>query len=105
MEPSERYLSKKIEDWRHTDLKKVANQQFLTSFGEISDVFEVPPTMEYFYRFMRKKLHILMDDDSRPSGGKWNFDAENRSFDPHHYPDTLTMGDLCPESQDLWRRA
>ena len=33
--------------------------------------------MEYFYREMRRKCHILMDVD-QPIGGKWNFDAENR---------------------------
>lgn len=35
--------------------------------------------MEFFYREMRKKYHVLMFD-SLPEGGKWNFDAENRNF-------------------------
>jgi len=34
--------------------------------------------METFYRHMRKRLGILMDGDA-PSGGKWNFDAKNRT--------------------------
>jgi len=34
-------------------------------------------TMEYFYREMRKKYSILMQDD-KPVGDKWNFDSENR---------------------------
>ena len=33
--------------------------------------------MEYFYREMRKKYSVLMDDDA-PAGGQWNYDAENR---------------------------
>ena len=33
--------------------------------------------MEFFYRHMRKKTGILMED-IQPLGGKWNFDAENR---------------------------
>ncbi|APG63162.1 cryptochrome/photolyase family protein [Sphingorhabdus lutea] len=33
--------------------------------------------MEYFYRDMRRKTGLLMDDD-KPVGGKWNFDTENR---------------------------
>ena len=33
--------------------------------------------MEYFYREMRKKYNILMDG-SKPEGGKWNYDSENR---------------------------
>jgi len=33
--------------------------------------------MEYFYRDMRRKSGLLMEDD-KPAGGQWNFDAENR---------------------------
>jgi deoxyribodipyrimidine photolyase-related protein len=33
--------------------------------------------MEYFYREMRKKTGLLMEN-SDPAGGKWNFDSENR---------------------------
>ena len=33
--------------------------------------------MEYFYREMRRKYSILMDNDG-PIGGQWNYDAENR---------------------------
>ncbi|MEL6739535.1 MAG: cryptochrome/photolyase family protein [Planctomycetota bacterium] len=34
-------------------------------------------TMEYFYRAMRKRLGVLMDD-GEPEGGTWNLDKENR---------------------------
>lgn len=34
-------------------------------------------TMEYFYRMMRKRLHILMDQ-GEPVGAAWNFDKQNR---------------------------
>ena len=33
--------------------------------------------LEYFYRMMRKRHDILMDQD-QPIGGQWNYDAENR---------------------------
>ena len=33
--------------------------------------------MEYFYREMRRKYSILMDQDG-PIGGQWNYDSENR---------------------------
>lgn len=33
--------------------------------------------MEYFYREMRRKTGLLMEDGD-PAGGKWNYDAENR---------------------------
>ncbi len=37
--------------------------------------------MEFFYRVMRKKHHVLMEGkkgSAEPIGGQWNFDAENR---------------------------
>jgi deoxyribodipyrimidine photolyase-related protein len=34
--------------------------------------------MEYFYREMRRKTGLLLDDSGEPLGGTWNLDAENR---------------------------
>jgi len=34
--------------------------------------------MEFFYREMRRRYHVLLDADGRPEGGTWNFDADNR---------------------------
>jgi len=56
--------------------------------------------LEFFYREMRRKTGVLMED-GQPVGGSWNFDAENRgSFDkngpvdlppPRRFkPDSLT---------------
>lgn len=36
------------------------------------------PRMEFFYRMMRARHGVLMDGDA-PAGGRWNFDADNRS--------------------------
>ncbi len=33
--------------------------------------------MEFFYREMRRRYAILMDEDA-PAGGRWNYDPENR---------------------------
>ncbi|MGB3408966.1 MAG: cryptochrome/photolyase family protein [Jannaschia sp.] len=33
--------------------------------------------MEWFYRDMRRKTGLMMDDDG-PAGGKWNYDHDNR---------------------------
>ncbi|MFM1959137.1 MAG: hypothetical protein RL588_654 [Pseudomonadota bacterium] len=54
--------------------------------------------MEFFYREMRRRTGLLMEGDA-PAGGRWNFDAENRSppagglFLPEplrHAPDAVT---------------
>ena len=34
--------------------------------------------MEYFYRLMRRKTGLLINNEGEPEGGKWNFDSENR---------------------------
>jgi deoxyribodipyrimidine photolyase-related protein len=58
------------------------------------------PRMEHFYRFMRRRHRVLMDNN-QPAGGSWNYDARNRrSFDrrgpgllpapPVFQPDTTT---------------
>ncbi|MFM9024629.1 MAG: cryptochrome/photolyase family protein [Planctomycetaceae bacterium] len=44
--------------------------------------------LEYFYRPLRERFSILMDDDE-PAGGRWNFDAENRGAFPKAGPGAL----------------
>ena len=34
--------------------------------------------LETFYRWMRKRETLLVDDDADPAGGSWNFDRDNR---------------------------
>ncbi|BDX06090.1 cryptochrome/photolyase family protein [Planctobacterium marinum] len=41
--------------------------------------------MEFFYREMRKKYGILMEN-GQPVGGKWNYDAQNRKKLPKEIP-------------------
>lgn len=66
-----------------------ADRHFLcgsTEFSEFCDRHP-KPVMETFYRFMRKKLRLMVDEDDNPVGGAWNFDAENRkSFGARQAP-------------------
>lgn len=59
---------------------EVDSEHFLLPFDEINKEFKAGKhrTMEHFYRMMRQRFCILMDDD-KPVGGRWNFDQENRS--------------------------
>jgi len=46
--------------------------------------------MEYFYRDMRRRYQVLMED-GKPTGGKWNYDQQNRKqFDFSHEIPTRT---------------
>ena len=38
--------------------------------------------MEEFYRWQRQRLNVLIEPDGEPSGGKWNYDTENREPPP-----------------------
>ncbi len=55
-------------------------EHFFTNRTELKEFYEGKKqlTMEYFYRYMRKKHNILMATDKDPEGGKWNFDKSNR---------------------------
>ena len=57
-----------------------STEHFLTSRTELSNFYKNKKTltMEYFYRYMRKKYNILMIQGKYPEGGKWNFDKSNR---------------------------
>ncbi|MEJ2164625.1 MAG: cryptochrome/photolyase family protein [Desulfobacterales bacterium] len=62
-------------------------QHFLTERLELKDFFAGKKRclMESFYRWMRKRGHILMDKD-KPVGGQWNFDQKNRQAYDHKVP-------------------
>jgi deoxyribodipyrimidine photolyase-related protein len=44
--------------------------------------------LEYFYRPLRQKFGVLMED-GEPAGGAWNFDAENRGAFPRSGPGSI----------------
>jgi deoxyribodipyrimidine photolyase-related protein len=68
----------------------VDSEHFYSSRNELGDFFEGKKTflMESFYRNMRKKHHVLMENE-KPLTGKWNYDDENRKKLPkNHKPIT-----------------
>ena len=44
--------------------------------------------LEYFYRPLRERYDVLMDD-GEPAGGRWNYDVENRGAFPRSGPGEL----------------
>lgn len=58
--------------------------------------------LEFFYRLMRKKHHILVDDQGNPEGGQWNFDRDNRKPFPKKGPGLITPPEFF-EPDDITR--
>lgn len=44
------------------------------------------PFMATFYQAQRKRMKVLLNDDGKPVGGQWSFDADNRKKLPKDYP-------------------
>ncbi len=36
-------------------------------------------TMEYFYRELRRRFDVLLESGNEPTGGRWNYDDQNRN--------------------------
>ena len=60
-------------------LEVLRNRQFLIDLDEFQNWAEGRKELrlEHFYRFMRRRMGLLMDGKD-PEGGAWNFDKENR---------------------------
>jgi deoxyribodipyrimidine photolyase-related protein len=61
-------------------VRAVDTEHFLTEREEVKKFFEGKKRylMESFYRGMRRKHGVLMEDGD-PIGGRWNYDQENRN--------------------------
>ena len=45
--------------------------------------------MENFYRWMRRRHGVLVDETGEPEGGQWNFDEDNRGAYPRSGPGAI----------------
>lgn len=70
-------------------LEILQDQHFLSTPAEFKQWAEDRRQlrMEYFYRKLRQRYQILMQDDGKPEGSKWNYDQDNRK----------TFGKQAPE--------
>lgn len=73
------HLQEELENEWYT-LSIRPNQQFLIDHETFTQQYKEPPVMETFYRWMRKKTWLLMED-GKPQWWKRNYDKENRKFD------------------------
>jgi deoxyribodipyrimidine photolyase-related protein len=78
-------------EWRLIELLKDAplkveilqDDRFIATHAEFEDWADGRKAMrmEYFYRDMRRKTGLLMED-GKPAGDKWNYDHDNRKAAP-----------------------
>lgn len=81
--PDEYRLDQQLKSFTQTltiDYCAYDSEHFLTSRTFLSEFFSGKKqfVMEYFYRQMRKKYNIMLNDLGEPLGGQWNFDKSNR---------------------------
>lgn len=81
--PDEYRLDQQLGDFCESlDIKCQAydSEHFLADRAAVAFHFQDKKqmVMESFYRMMRKRYDILMEQD-KPLGGKWNYDVENRN--------------------------
>jgi deoxyribodipyrimidine photolyase-related protein len=62
-------------------IKLIPTTQFLCSRAEFEEFAggKKRLLMENFYREMRRRTGLLIEADGSPTGGSWNYDAENRA--------------------------
>ena len=73
---------------KNIELTILEDKNFISSSEDFTDWAEGKKTriQEYYYRWLRKKYNIFMNEDSKPVGDKWNFDKENRNPIPDGVP-------------------
>ncbi len=83
-------------DNQNISIKFISSPMFLVKREDFSELCGKSsyPKMAHFYKNVRKKLNILIDECQKPVGGKWSFDDENRK----KIPRTVTLPRLFKAS-------
>lgn len=87
------------------EYQAVDTEHFLTQRHELADMFAGKKTylMETFYRNMRKRYDVMMQDEKNPLTGQWNYDQNNRQ--PYDgkvpVPEPLSFGENVAEIVEL----
>lgn len=82
-QPDEWRLDAQLQDWASTSglhCSVVDSEHFLTARNDLATQMHGRRQwlMEHFYRSMRRRYRLLLDEHDQPAGGQWNFDHDNR---------------------------
>lgn len=102
-QPSDYNLEQELSGWGKQSGVAISWQQsplFLTSRDQLADYFAGKEhfRMADFYKQQRRSMSILIDDNSKPTGGQWSFDDENRK----PLPDGRTLPGLPIENNSKY---
>ena len=106
LDPEDNWLTVRIKkscDKKNIALKIHHNPLFINSKSEL-DIFFKPEKKKFFqtsfYKSQRQNLQLLLDENQKPSGGKWTYDDLNREKYPKdkippkiNYPTTNSFMD------------
>jgi deoxyribodipyrimidine photolyase-related protein len=108
MRPAERELRHDLDPlFAAGALEEIPHAGWMTSTDDLltGSNKTAPWRMDVFYKHVRKRTGVLMDDSSKPLGGKFSFDAENRKpwrgDPPAAEPPTFDVDDVTQEVVDL----
>ena len=79
-----------------TKINIIENLQFLVNPHEITKQDKY--RHDSFYKFMRIKYNILVNNENKPIGGQWSFDKENRL----KFPDDIKVPQLPKVKNDKY---
>ncbi len=108
IDPTDHWLQKKLDKGfkeNKVSSTKYESPLFINTPGELTGFFKKEKKKYHqttFYTDQRKKRKILLDEDGKPSGGKWTFDSENRK----KYPSKKTPPFIeFPETDRYYKEA
>jgi len=87
LDPTDNWLDQRLRDGakaHEIQLKKYDNPQFLNTLPELTHFFKDKKKFfqTKFYIHQRQQRNILLDEERKPLGGKWSYDADNRKKYP-----------------------
>ncbi len=105
VEPGEWRVKTAIDGWEkrfELPVEVLSDDRFICGILEFQTWAQARNSlmMEFFYREMRRKTGLLVDETGKPEGGVWNLDKDNRASpkrglnypEPMHFaPDTVTQ--------------
>lgn len=103
VDPTDYILEKRLRELSEENKIKLnfyQNPNFITPKEVYKNFFEGKNNYFFtdFYIFQRKRLHILIDKNEKPDGGKWSYDPDNRK----KFPKKIEIPEVKKIKENKW---